>query len=788
MIAPRHTTESTLSHYPAFLRRRRRPFVCFSDCAGVSSILHFLLLLTLTFVLSLLAPSRTAAANTQADPTIEAVQIGFADQFKLGRLTPLALEIKGGERKTSCVVTVQLRDGDGLWSQFTSSPDEPIELAPGAATRVELLVQFGRPAGEILVRLHEAGKLHEADKVIAKRAFSYGGDSAGAQPPRSLPADDRLLLLLGPEIGLADMLSQSQRNQVRGPQTHLARLSDPRRLPSKWFAYQGVDTLLLATSDSQLWRRLLEDPVRAAALRNWVFQGGRLVLFVGRQAPLVLADDSPLAPLLPGRFAGFQALRETRGLEVYCDSQFPLSVEGANSLFEAPQLSDLQGHIEVSARGAAGSVPLVVRHTVGFGQVVYTAFDPDQAPISDWPGRPDLLRRLLGYDSPGAVQTAPRSDRRFGARGYHDLTGQLRAALDEFPSVRVVPFWLVVSLIVIYIGLIGPGDYFFLKRVIHRMQWTWLTFPLLVLAAGALAVFLANRWKGNSLEVNQVELVDVDLESGQVRGSLWLNVYSPRAASLDLSLEPRSLCGAMPSPASARLAWLGVPGRGLGGMQSQADQPGPMRPYRFSAALDRLEEVPLATWSAKALTADWNGRGECPLSAELSEDLDDMLIGVIRNDSDADLTDCRLLYDRWVYRFPALPAGGQRRIDRSLHPRGFRGLVTAEPYDQSSTDVATILDRIMFYDAVGGESHTRLGGAYLAHLDMSGRLSQGRAILLARVPDNDPSHQKTRSSLERNNESPRCGSRLLLSGDLLPESQVYRQTFYRFVFPVSPRE
>ena len=61
--------------------------------------------------------------------------------------------------------------------------------------------------------------------------------------------------------------------------------------------------------------------------------------------------------------------------------------------------------------------------------------------------------------------------------GYNDLAGQLRSALDRFDGVRLVPFWLVAGLIVVYLLLIGPGDYFFLRKLVGRMEWTWLTFP-----------------------------------------------------------------------------------------------------------------------------------------------------------------------------------------------------------------------------------------------------------------------------------------------------------------------
>ena len=123
--------------------------------------------------------------------------------------------------------------------------------------------------------------------------------------------------------------------------------------------------------------------------------------------------------------------------------------------------------------------------------------------------------------------------------GYSDLAGQLRSALDRFGGVRLAPFWLVAALIVAYLLLIGPGDYFFLRKVVGRMGWTWLTFPLVVLLVCLGAYILAYRLKGDQIKVNQADLVDVDAASGLMRGATWLNVFSPRMESFDLAIRPR---------------------------------------------------------------------------------------------------------------------------------------------------------------------------------------------------------------------------------------------------------
>ena len=162
-------------------------------------------------------------------------------------------------------------------------------------------------------------------------------------------------------------------------------------------------------------------------------------------------------------------------------------------------------------------MPLVIRTARGFGQVIFVAVDLDQSPLNQWSDRPLLVARLLDLPTGRADESA--EDAAMMHYGYTDLAGQMRSALDQFTGVRLVPFWLVAGLIVGYILLIGPGDYFFLRKVVGRMEWTWLTFPLIVVLVCLAAYVLAYQLKGNQLRVNQIDLVDVDAASGRMRGA-----------------------------------------------------------------------------------------------------------------------------------------------------------------------------------------------------------------------------------------------------------------------------
>ena len=59
----------------------------------------------------------------------------------------------------------------------------------------------------------------------------------------------------------------------------------------------------------------------------------------------------------------------------------------------------------------------------------------------------------------------------------------------------------------------GPVDYFILKKVFKRLEWTWITFPAVVLVVSVAAYLIAYAVKGNELKINKIDLIDIDLRS-----------------------------------------------------------------------------------------------------------------------------------------------------------------------------------------------------------------------------------------------------------------------------------
>ena len=533
-------------------------------------------------------------------------------------------------------------------------------------------------------------------------------------------------------------------------QPAVARLDDLEHLPEQWYGYEGVDALVLCTSKPALWRGLGRERARIEALDQWVRMGGRLVLCVGAEAAVVLAKDSALARFAPGRLQKMVALRQTGGLETYAGSTNAILPAASDTALAVPRLGDAEGVVEVREL----DLPLLIRTARGLGQVVFLAADLDQPPLSRWSDAAPLAARLLDLPTD---RLPPAEDRGTGVTlGYSDMAGQLRSALDQYDGVHLVPFWVVAAVLIGYILLIGPADYFFLRKVVGRMRWTWLTFPAVVLVLSGAAWLLAHGLKGDRLRVNQVDLVDVDAVSGQIRGTSWMSVFSPSTQSFDLSAQPRLLSGRPGSRAAIPVAWLGLPGKGLGGMDPQTtDTVGWDSRYEFSPDLDAMEGVPIRVWSSRSFTARWIAQAPPnAVQADLTED--EQLLGAVTNNLAFPLSNCILLYGRWAYELPTL-APGQPITLTTMTPQSDlrtrwtgRKLVlksgdggeektgyheTEAIYDRTSTDALYVLRMMMFYEAAGGRSYTGLSDDYQRFVDFSGLLKTGRAVLVAEAPE-----------------------------------------------------
>ena len=705
---------------------------------------------------------------------LSAVRVGFNGHYKLGCWTPVEVDIAPGDTAQTAQVQLIVADSDGVPTRVFS---EPVALAPGQPATVHMFARFGQVEGDLV------GRLMVDQQLLHQRVWQPGGvDEDGF--PTAHPATDQLFVTVGQDLAISAAL------RIKLPRVHFARLSTVEGLPSRWFGYESVDQLLLLTSDPAPYHGFTEQH-RAAAMLDWVRLGGNVLLTAGRSTPELFAPGSPLARLAPGEFVEMIDLRQLSEIESYAVASRQIAETAREALTPVAQFKNMAGPIDASVELGTEIIPLITRAAHGLGSVTLVSFDLDRPPFNSWNERGLLFARLLGL--PTTRPAGEEQDDRYtlNTLGYNDLSGQLRAALFEFRDVSFVSFFVVGWLIFGYLLLIGPVDYFVVRRWLKRPELTWITFPLTVVAVSVAAYFAAYSLKGTALRLNQVELVDVDLATNTVRGTVWSSLFSPASEAYNLSLEaqlpaaPTDSHPAASDPAASErpqhlLAWLGLPGDALGGMNRQgASATLPIdRPYDFSLPLDAISNVPIQIWSTKSLIGRWQTTAAIPLEAELQEDLDGLLLGPIVNQLDVTLEEGRVFHDRWAYQLPKLAPGAAVRLGVNVQPVTTKTMLTQQriiaskevstTFDAQSKEVPRILELMMFHELAGGDQYSRgLVNRHQNYVDLSRHAGLRRALFVARARH--------------------PGSKLTRDGQTLEPDEGHHWVYYRFVIPVTPR-
>jgi hypothetical protein len=727
------------------------------------------------------AAAASAPAASPANPSvkIEALAIGFGGKYKVGFWTPVEVTLFGGAQASRADLRIIVPDGDGAPTEIV---EPQVGLSPGSETQVRTYVKFGRQHAAVRVVFGESGGV----RPIAERTF------AGDEVPNALLALQHLIVEVGTPLDLSAAARFIAADKAQP--AAIVHLDDPGQLPDRWYGLDGVDFVVLTTGTPGIYRRLT--PAVAAALERWLTLGGRVILSVGGSAAEALAPSAPLARFAPGRLVATIPLHRFGALENFAGTSDRFDTgwaAGARPSIDAVQLADVRGHVEAYEGNLSEELPLVVRRAVGFGQLVFVAVDIDSTAFRRWSARPQFLATLLDRNAAVSGESPLSAPQVQGLRlGFDDMAGQLRTALDQYPEVRITPFWLASLLALAYILILFPLDYLLSRRRTGHSLWPWIRFAAIVVGASVGVWFLGRQGRENRVQINQVDVVDFDAESRLARGTTWFGLYSPRNAEYSIAAKPEAPA-ALAEANAVQLSWFGLPGDGFGGMnfrRSEFELPLFDVPYRAAPDSGSVEQVPLAAWSSKCFTAGWSTPDVQAVQADLYVNADRQLAGTIRLANNLsgqgragqgglapfELTDCHLFYDRWAYGIPHFSDTNSIDVDRLVQltaetlltqRKTIGGVDMTSPYDRAGLDRESILEIMMSYRAAGGRQYTGLWDRYQQFLDLSDLLALDRAILIGVGPP---------------------AVEIQVDGQPIPSDAAARHvTFYRFVLPVRNR-
>lgn len=721
------------------------------------------------------------AADSPAPLTLKSSKIGFAGKFKAGFWQPVWLTIVAGPSGARGQLELIVSDGDQTPAVFRDDERGTIDLPAGTEKTILLYCQSGPATAPITARLTSEDKTLWTETLPASTPL--------------LRSTQDFVVSFGPSIGIDDAAKSIRRPADTALAT--ARITSSSDLPDRWWGYEGVDRIALATSDSAFLSSLTTD--QQQAITQWVLLGGRLIFCVGREGETIAKNGSPWLTLIPGDFVETDPLRERSGLEIFTKSELPFDDPSfQRNRPTVTRLKNIRGEALLDEVSSQADRPLAIQSTAGLGQVTFVALDLDHPSFENWKGRTRLIASLLQLTSADRQPAERDSQQGIKQLGYDDLIGQFRTALGQFPGVSLVNFTTVSVLTLLYLLIIGPGDYFLLSRLNLPRQITWLTFPAVALAMIALTSVLGSQFHGRFARLNQVEVIDIDLDQHVVRGTAWFNLYSPTTAFFDISF------GMLPIDLNSKafeggwLTWQGLPGDSLGGLESH--QPALARRHEYAISSPREESFPqirsltLDAASSKNLSARWWAKTKLPAEAKLTVDRFGLLTGEFQQPLSVPLTECLLAHGEKLYRLGAL-APGQRVVMAEQSPLNLEARLTqrrveqtkdvSTPWEQDSVDVPRIMQMLMFHESARGRNYTGLTHRYQPEIDLSEHIRLGHPVLLGRT-ERPVAQLKDISPITKLKLPKDFHGVLNVQTGPIAYNTTTHWTYFRFILPVNP--
>lgn len=617
---------------------------------------------------------------------IEGIRIGYRPyrpedgfpRYKIGMWAPLYVDVAAGKKglvlddaaALQRMFTVETPDSDDVGTVMTFPGDN---LDPLEARTFLLYVRAGHYGGDVEVAFRAGNRVLDQGRPTRSRPPALDTQllvTLGSRLPDLQAAIDAL----GPRRDLKDAFGDPHQTRFAGFE------NDIRLLPDEWLGYAGVDMLFLSTSNAKFLEALGQKThaARLRALARYVRRGGRLVVPIAWQnqalAHALLASPQwqPPLPVIPPANVGdvkADAVQRLLHLEDWGNVRGqPFEVREKDGSIQPIPLARLDpgkvtpGAWEILSKLEDGR-PLIARVPYGLGSVTYLAIPLDQAPFTPtWKGSADFLKTFLARLGPRAGGRQFNEGPRGMASGLeNDLTSDLHRQLDNF-DVQVVPFGYVALFIILYILVVGPVDYLILKFVFRRLEWTWFTFPLVVVAVSVAAYYTAYALKGNDQKINAVDIVDIDLRTAafsadpdqvQAYGRSFFCVLSPRIQNYTIGVEPNPAWWNAPEaavPSAQPVDWLGRPDSGAFGMGRSGTQGLFRRPYSYAPEARGLINVPIPVWTTKSFSAAWETSLKNPFAGKLvyhqaavgGKDL--KLSGTLRSRLAVDLEDLWIFY------------------------------------------------------------------------------------------------------------------------------------------------
>lgn len=567
-----------------------------------------------------IAAAPTPGITMQAEPF-------YRGHFKFGEWLPVRVTLANDGAAVRAELRAEVTDANAQTAYVV-----PVELPTGARKRVVIYTQppsFARALRIRLLDVSNPNSPRELDsqtvEVTVERNVDY---LVGIIAPRPQAFNALTgLKLTSTASGFFKGIPASV--QTRSVKTIPITLSD---IPERPEGLRVLDGLIVSGIDTSELA-----PEQARALQTWVEQGGRLIIGGGASATRTLAG---LPDDLVREFRSGNATTEIQALTALgkfgeADVRVPGPFVATWTSFTGGTVIEQDNRV------------LLTNKRVGDGNVNYAALDLAASPFDAWSGAARFWEKLLtpgsAYPAGAPVDVSPRI-----ARANNTVY-----ALQNMPALELPSIGWLAGLLAVYILMVGPVNYFILRRL-RKLAWGWVTIPALTILFAASAFVFAYVVRGSDVIINKISIITLNTHAAEPVQS-YIGIFSPERTAYTLNLPRQSL----PVPITPGGDPFRTVSASFGSTSTEIIEGDPVQ----------VRGVQINQWSMQAFQIESAVPESWHIESNILVD-GDRVKGTLVNRLPGHMTDAMLVLGNSYARIGDLPAGESRSIDAVLQSGG----------------------------------------------------------------------------------------------------------------------
>jgi hypothetical protein len=495
------------------------------------------------------------------DPSLHVV-FGWAGQMTADRWSPITVHINAADRPLAGHVVVEYVQDTFQHARIMA----PFAAAAGTSTPTQVLVCLPGFCDRLDIRLFD-----ERGRRLASASYVQGGGPRSGVLPPLVSSEAGLIVNVGRPLGgglpeAFRIAHAGWMTKAEDPYNFIPRAegaSEPRELPwggitavsvppadlpTSHMAYDGIMVLVVPTDAA-----MEVSQTSLAAVRQWVLAGGSLLVVADSPGeywrnwlPPESADLVSLAPVerspLPQELASAVA-----AVNVEAGRESPVPATSLN--MRQVQLTERARQEGWRVRYATdpGAGPMA-SGPVGLGIVTILGFDPQRTSAAvSAPAAAAVWREVLQERASEFFVPAARTPGFPGFMWVEPSQQAINEALEmlaDLPVLGFTMFWIIAGALGLLAALVGPVDYFVLRRL-GGLQRSWLTAVVWILLAAMVAAGAPRFIRTDPTHVSRLTVVDqLQEDDGSVAAAASTSltgIYAGHGGSLVLEgVDPAS--------------------------------------------------------------------------------------------------------------------------------------------------------------------------------------------------------------------------------------------------------